>query len=223
MAVSTSACGEDVDLNDQVAQDAFITGNVKPDTECAYSPDGAQTQSGLFDIAPGGGELAGGSRTDGCNQPYALHLLVESESGELALFQEAEVTLLSMDDKRLVFHHLADAILPNPFQLTVAGRVDDETGQGIVQVNAIPPQYAEQLESFVDDEIVIAVSLDGRTMGDQPVSTQTFRLPVRLCYGCLTVCSSSIDGDALTADEVTGGECADNAGADGRVCIDPDC
>jgi len=221
------ACGEDVDLNENDAAEAngaFISGNIKPDSACGYSPDGPQTQSGVFDIAPGGSsDLIGGDETDSCNQPYALFLLVESQGDELALFQQAEVTLLSASSDRLPFE--SGESLPNPFELTVAGRVDGETGQGIVQVNAIPPQYAAQLESFIDDEseIVIEVSLEGRTISGRSIGTQAFRIPVRICYGCLTLCGSVIEENMMVPDDVIGDECGDNAGADGRVCIDPEC
>ncbi len=220
------ACGEDVDLNENDAANAggaFISGNIKPDSACAYSPDGPQTQSGLFDIASGGADgSTGGDTTGNCSQPYALFLLVESQGDELALFQQAEVTLLSAGSDRIVFAG-EETTLPNPFELTVAGRVDGETGQGIVQVNAIPPHYAAQLQSFVDHEIVIEVSLEGRTIGGRAIGTQSFRLPVRICYGCLALCGSDIERNMLVPDDVIGDECDDNAGADGRVCIDPDC
>lgn len=223
LAMLALACGEDVDLNRAVGENGFISGNVKPNSSCEYLPEGPQTQSGLFDVAAGGAsDFTGGEATDSCNQPYALYLLVESEIGELALFQQAEVTLLSASDETIAFE-FEDASLPNPFQLTVAGRVDGETGQGIVQVNAIPPQYAAQLASFVDSEIVIAVSLEGRTIAGRSISTQSFRLPVRLCDGCLILCGSQIEQNMLTEDEIIGDECGDNAGADGRTCIDADC
>ena len=220
------ACGEDVDLNENDAANAggaFISGNIKPDSACGYSPDGPQTQSGLFDIAPGGSsDLIGGDETQNCDQPYALFLLVESQGDELALFQQAEVTLLSASSDKIAFAG-EGTTLPNPLELTVAGRVDGETGQGIVQVNAIPPHYAPQLQSFIDDEIVIEVSLEGRTISGRAIGTQSFRIPVRICYGCLTLCGSAIEDQMLVPDDVIGDECGDNAGADGRVCIDTDC
>jgi hypothetical protein len=39
----------------------------------------------------------------------------------------------------------------------------------------------------------------------------------------MTLCGSVIEENMLTEDEVIRGECDDNAGADGRVCIDNDC
>ena len=129
--------------------------------------------------------------------------------------------MLSLDDEPIVFDRSGD-LLPNPFELTVAGRVDGETGQGVVQVNAIPPDYAVQLAEFVDGEIVIVVSLEGRTIDDRRIGTQSFRFPVRICDGCLTLCIGQMPPQTLIAD-VIGDACGDNAGADGRICIDPDC
>jgi hypothetical protein len=37
------------------------------------------------------------------------------------------------------------------------------------------------------------------------------------------MCGSAIEENMLTLDEVLGSECHDNAGADGRLCIDNEC
>lgn len=66
-------------------------------------------------------------------------------------------------------------------------------------------------------------ALHGETPGGQPVEAQVFRYPVELCEWCLTNCATVFVNADETREEILGDACDDDAGADGRVCFNPDC
>jgi hypothetical protein len=231
--IAVTACAKDVDLNDDVGENAggggganllrdepegaFASINIKPDSSCVYSPDGASIGSGLYDIAEGGHS---GSR--GCSQPYRANFLVESDAHESVLFQQATVTLRTIGNELLAFDGQEEDLV-NPFEVTTSGRVDGETGEGVVQVTAIPVRYAALLFDFVGSEIIVDARLEGRTPSDRTIRTQTVRFSVEICDGCLSRCSSLLTELMLHRADFAMDACDDNAGADGRICWDPEC
>ncbi|HMI94244.1 MAG TPA: hypothetical protein VK509_22890 [Polyangiales bacterium] len=215
--MTAAACGEDVDLNSDVSHGAFASINIKPDSSCVYSPDGASVASGLYDIAEG---ARSGSK--GCAQPYRVHFLIESDVDESVLFQQATVTLSASSGDMLRFDSEEDD-LPNPFEVVTSGRVDDRAGNGVVQVNAIPVRYAPYLADFVGAEVLIEAQMEGRTPSNKLIATQVVRFSVEICDGCLSLCSSGLVAGDVRREDFAMDECDDNAGADGRICWDPDC
>jgi hypothetical protein len=220
----------------------FVTFNVSPNSQCIYSPDiGGSTffPIGHYDIAPGGAsQLTGGEPTENCRSPYVAHLLVNSflrpnadatlgraEPNVLQL-DSAEVKLMSLQHQTIVFSQ-TDPPLPNPFRVTTNNSLFPASGNtpatGIAAVEAIPSDYATQLEKFIGGQILAEIQIFGTTTGDVDVAFKPFVYPIEICYGCMTMCGSVMDENMLTEDEVIRGECADNSGADGRVCIDDDC
>ncbi len=230
--IAVTACAKDVDLNDDVDENgggsgtdvrrdepegAFASINITPDSSCVYSPDGASIGAGLYDISLG---ATSGSR--GCSQPYRANFLVESDAQESVLFQQATVTLRTIDNEPLAFED-GDGELVNPFEVTTSGRVDGETGEGVVQVAAIPVRYAVLLFDFVGAEIIVDARLEGRTPSDKTIRTQTVRFSVEICDGCLSRCESLLSENLLQREDFAVDQCDDNAGADGRICWDPEC
>ena len=62
------------------------------------------------------------------------------------------------------------------------------------------------------------------TIGGVDIDFRPFTFPIQLCMGCLYRCmQADVVDEGLDPIEVYGDECPDNAGADGRLCIDPDC
>jgi hypothetical protein len=220
----------------------FVTFNVSPNSQCIYSPDiGGSTffPTGHYDIAPGGSsDFTGGEPTDNCRSPYIVHLLVNSflrpnadatlgrAEPNILQLNTAEVKLMSIQHQTIVFSQ-TNPPLPNPFQVTTNNSLFPASGNtpatGIAAVEAIPSDYASQLEMFVGGEILAEIQIFGTTTGDVDVEFKPFVYPIRICDGCMTLCGSVIEENMLTEDEVIRGECDDNAGADGRVCIDNDC
>jgi hypothetical protein len=216
---SATACGSDVELNGDVARGAFASINIKPDSSCIYTPEGASVASGLYDISEA---ARSGSRSKGCAQPYRVHFLIESDVGESVLFQRATVTLSTRGGDKLQFDEAKEP-LANPFDVITSGRVDDESGKGIVRVDAIPSAYAVFLFEFVGAEVVIEARMEGRTPSDKVIATQPVRFSVEICDGCLSRCASELIDNQLRREDFAMDECDDNAGADGRICWDPDC
>jgi hypothetical protein len=220
----------------------FVTFNVAPNAQCVYSPDVGGSiffPIGHYDIAPGGSsDLIGGDETDNCEQPYVVHLLVNSflrpnadntlgrAEPNILQLHSAEVKLMSIQRQRLLFNG-ENPPLPNPFLVTTNNSLFPASGNtpatGIAAVEVIPSDYARWLEDFIGGQILAEIQIFGTTTGDVDVEFKPFVYPIEICYGCMTLCGSVIDDAMLTEDEVLRGQCADNSGADGRVCIDPEC
>lgn len=219
----------------------FVTFNLMPSSQCVYSPDiGANNffPIGHYDIAPGGGELIGGDQTTSCENPYFVHLLVNSflrpnadtmlgrAEPNILQLHSAEVKLMTIQRQTLLFRE-PEPDLPNPFLVTTNNSLFPATGStpatGVAAIEVIPTDYAPYLEMFIGGQILAEIQIFGTTTGDVDVEFKPFVYPIEICYGCMTVCQSAIDGEDLTMEEVLHGQCDDNAGADGRACIDPDC
>jgi hypothetical protein len=219
----------------------FVTFNVAPNSQCIYSPDvGGSTffPIGHYDIAPGGESDFTGEETENCRNPYIVHLLVNSflrQNADATLgrsepnilqLHSAEVKLMSIQRQTILFTQ-TNPPLPNPFLVTTNNSLFPASGNtpatGIAAVEAIPSDYANQLRMFIGGQILAEIQIFGTTTGDVDVEFKPFVYPIEICYGCMTLCGSVIEANMLTEDEVIRGECDDNAGADGRVCIDNEC
>ena len=223
----------------------FVTFNLMPNSQCVYSPDIGTSNFfpiGLYDIAPGGGELIGQDPTTSCRGPYFVHLLVNSflrpnadamlgrAEPNILQLHSAEVKLMSIQRQSIRFTNDAgEVVFPNPFLVPTNNSLFPATGStpatGVAAIEVIPADYAPFFdnEDFVGAQILAEIQIFGTTTGDVDVEFKPFLYPIEICYGCLTLCASAIDGEELTMEEVIGGECDDNAGADGRYCIDPEC
>jgi hypothetical protein len=215
---------------------AFVTFNVPPDSSCTVSPDamgGVFLPNGLYDISPGGNGLG-----DTCESPYYVNLLVNSylrsnrdedlgrAEPNILQIHSAEVRLMDVAKRTILFDRVSPA-LPNPFLVTtnnsLAPSQGDSPSTGIASVEAIPLPYAEQLDSFTGSQILAEIQIFGTTTGDVDVDFKPFIYPIEICDGCLTTCLQDVLDVGLTIEEVVGDGCPDNAGADGRTCIDPEC
>lgn len=195
---------------------AFITANLAPNERCEFTTDDARLiPIGLFDIRDG----------EACTRPYSLALLVNScLRGESDILQlhSAEVRLTDIDEVTIFFDR-TDPPLPNPFLVTTNNSIfppeDAEPSQAIALVEAIPSAYAEQLDGFSGQQVLAEVTVFGTTVGDMDVDVRSFVYPINLCDGCLTLCASDIP-PGTSREEIYGGECPDDAAADGRICVD---
>ena len=122
--------------------------------------------------------------------------------------------------------------LPNPFLVNTNNSLSPATGTepatGIATVEVIPTDYAAQLddggERFVGAQILAEIQIFGTTTGDVDIDFKPWVYSIELCDGCLTLCQQAdIRDEMLDPEEFIGDRCNDNAGADNRVCIDPDC
>lgn len=211
----------------------FVTYNLMPDQDCVVSPDiggNLFIPIGRYDIAPGYN-----GRGNFCDQPYRLNLLVNSylrpnadptlgraEPNVLQL-KEAEVRLMDITGATLAFDR-ANPPLPNPFIVTTANSLFPTEGEtpstAVATVEVIPSAYAPYLNNFVGKQIKVEVQIFGTTTGDVNVDLKPFVYTINICDGCLTMCRALLRRD-LTEDEIYGsGVCRDNAGADGRMCVD---
>lgn len=220
---------------------AYIDFNLVPDQECVYDPTGDVSLYygvGYYDIAESGGPDGEDERF--CARPYTLSLRVNSglrsnvdqELGRaepnVLQVNRVEVTLMTLQQEVLSFPD-AEVTLPNPFRVTTTFTLDptdsDEPSRGVARVDVVPAQYASQLSQFVGDQILVEVQMFGTTLGDVDVEFQPYLYPIRICDGCMSLClENDLTKNSLTPEDVLDADsCQDNAGADGRLCIDPNC
>ncbi|MDD9939730.1 MAG: hypothetical protein OXU20_01590 [Myxococcales bacterium] len=215
---------------------AFVDISVVPDSECIYRPgtgEGALFKPiGLYDIATDGDPDV----TDRglCENPYLVWLRVNSQlrpSYDMELgrsepnvlqITRAEVRLMDQQQRTLVFD-MVDPPLPNPFlvntNLSLPPTDNEEPSVGVAAVEVIPTSYASSLSDLINDQILAEIQFFGKTLGDVEVDIAPYLYPIRICHRCLVRCAGSIDFEELEMDD----ECQDNAGYDGRLCIDESC
>jgi hypothetical protein len=210
---------------------AFVTFNIPPNTNCVFQETTELfLPIGQFDIAPGD--------ADNCNDPYVMNLLVNSylransdtmlgrAEPNILQIHSAEVHLMTVDRSTILFDRV-NPPLPNPFLVTTNNSLFPSDGnspsQGIAPVEAIPLNYASQLDGFVGQQIMAEVQIFGTTTGDIDIDFKPFLYAIEICDGCLTRCLSDLILSDIDPDDLYGDQCADNAGADGRVCIDSGC
>jgi hypothetical protein len=178
----------------------------------------------LYDIAGPTGDDSFPGMT--CRRPYVLQLRVRNLLPEDVLVSDVEVLLMSIQEQTILFSQTSPE-LPNPFVLSVTGSLppagEGEDARSVIFAEVIPVDYAEQLEMFIGSQLAIRVRLVGETLSGEPVRANVFEYRVQLCQGCLAMCRSDLEAQGSTAEELLGDACADGSGADGRVCINPDC
>ncbi len=180
--------------------------NTTLDESCRPAPlsDLGFIPTGLFDIAVGmGGQ---------CEHPYRMRPRIAADALEKPdePINQAEVQLTALDREPLTFDDL-----PNPLSVEVTAKEGS-----VVQLEAIPVAYAQQLTAAVGRQILAEITL----MRSDGARLAPFIYPIEICDGCLTVCESALDPDhASTPDSTSALGCTDSAGADGHACVDPDC
>lgn len=123
----------------------------------------------------------------------------------------------------------ADLALPNPFLVTTTFSLDptdsNEPSRGVAKVDVIPTAYAEQLQQFVGSQVLVEVQMFGTTLGDVDVEFQPYLYPIRICDGCMSLCLDDdlVKNNLAPEDVLDADACQDGAGAEGRICIDPNC
>lgn len=215
----------------------FVTFNLAPDSSCVYSGSasgGAMFYpNGLYDISSGAE-----SGSTSCEAPYRVHLLVNSylrpnadtdlgrAEPNILQLHSAEVTLKTLAGEKLGFTG-EDEALPNPFLVTTNNSLFPAMGStpssGIAAVEVIPTAYAPYLGDFIGQEILAEIQILGTTTGDVDVEFKPFSYPIEICDGCLSRCESYLTESMMKREDFAMDECDDNAGADGRICWDPDC
>lgn len=216
---------------------AYVDANIEPDTECLFAPGSTdsvvQLASGLYDIAVN----AGGNNERYCENPYVMALRLNSQlranmdmelgraEPNVLQVNEAVITLRDRQGARLVIGS-GDG-LPNPFRVNTNAAVrptdNEDPALAVVFVEAIPVPYADFLNDFVDDQILVEVQLVGRTLGDVEFDLAPFTYPVRICRGCRTRCGGQADPvNELLLEELSD-SCQDDRGFDNRLCFDPNC
>lgn len=206
---------------------AFTSAVLAPDSECVISPDNATIPIGQFDVSWGFGDSGTGGPCS--NREYVVPLLVYSclqGVDDTLQIHSVEVALRDESNAIIQFDR-SDQPLPNPFLVTSNATVFPMRGStpraGAAFVEVIPSAYADQLDGFDGMKVLADVQLFGTTLGDTDVDLASFRFPIEICVGCLTVCAASFDAD-VSLDEVYGeGVCRDDAGGDGRICVDTSC
>jgi hypothetical protein len=216
---------------------AFVTFNLKPDSNCVYSSGSSNVffPIGRYDIAQNGNGVG-----DACAHPYVVHLLVNSylrPNSDMTLgraepnilqLHSAEVRLMSIDKKTLAFGEPGSkSALPNPFLVITNNSLFPAQGNtpstGIAGLEAIPVAYAPYLTKFKGRQILADIQIFGTTTGDVDVDFKPFVYPIEICDGCNTVCQGKIEAAKKTREDVVGDHCDDNSGNDDRVCIDSGC
>lgn len=205
---------------------AIVVGSMIPDEDCEVSSDSTFLLKGVYDVNAGQGNQ--------CSNSYNMNLLVNSylikrgsptgspsplrAEPNVLRITEATVSLLQVDDSAFPFPGL-----PNPFRVTTFATVPpsefEDPGAGVALVEVIPSFYARHLAMLGQQRgtIVAAVKLFGETTGGVEVEFAEYRFPIQLCDGCLTLCREAFMASEL--EDLLDGQCADNAGADGRPCI----
>lgn len=232
------AGGRDADVNDASVTDAasvdaadanpgprtLVVGSLVPDAQCMTSTDSAFLLRGMYDVA----------ESDGCGRDYVLPLLIhnwivderpdasDTNSPATVHTMDAAVTLLDEDGSLI-----DGGSLSNPFRVmafsTIGGSRNGEPGAGVALVRAIPQQFRPVLRALggFPRTVIVQIALEASADDNVRVDPEVFRFPVELCVACLTHCKSALSPDEINT--LTNGRCVDNAGADGRVCIDQGC
>ena len=225
IVLSLAACAPD-------GSSAYVSYNIPPDGNCEVSPGSDKfLPTGSYDLK---GKTAKKGVSKPCNSPYYVNLLVNSslrmnanaglgrvEPNVLQL-HNAQVRLMDSSGSPLRF---SNGALPNPFTVTTNNSLRPSMGTspstGIAVVEVIPIAYAALLLELAGDQILAEIQIFGTTIGDEDIDFKPFIYPIQLCNGCLTMCIGDLG--TLKPADVYGKACADNAGADGRTCIDPTC
>lgn len=168
----------------------FIQGGLAPDKECHYGADNDFLPAGLLDVANAGRYFL---------NPLFRSQLVPRQNASApsadpnkVLIQEAYVELRDTEGKKLSFIRAADgAVLPNPFRVTATGFVEPQ-GAAPGSIEVIPPVYTDILRPLVLDgtllQIIVAVRVVGKTLGDVEIESDEFLWPVAMCASCLVEC-----------------------------------
>jgi hypothetical protein len=206
---------------------AFVAASVKPDQECTFNAESSvEIPVGRFDVNQGYNDQGTGNCS---GRGYRADLLVYSclqGSNDTLQLHSATVRLQDAAGQTILFDRLEPA-LPNPFLVVGNSAIfpmrDGFPSSGVLSLEVIPSAYAQQLEGFVGQDLHAQIRVHGTTVGDSDVDLNPFVFPIELCAGCLTLCAADLPTD-ITLDELYGaGVCRDNAGADGRICVDGDC
>lgn len=214
---------------------AYVSYNLPVDSACEVSPNATEFLAvGLFDIAEDG-DAEDSQPGTACRNSYYLHLLVNSSLKANAndATGRAEPNVLQVTEAEVRLFDIEEQVdipfngLPNPFRVktnnTLPPSNSGDPTTGIVAVEAIPVGYHEDLEGFVGGQILAEVQVFGTTIGDVDIDFKPFSYPIRICKNCLKKCLNDPDFFEMDADDIYGDQCADNAGADGRVCLDYTC
>lgn len=212
---------------------AYVSKNLLLDSSCKVSVDADEFLAiGEYDIA---GSTSAKSLF--CQKSYFMHLVVNSNlkanandatgraEPNVLVITEAEIRLVDIAQQVTIPFNKKSNELPNPFRVKSNITLPPTTGRdpqmGEVPIEAIPVGYASQLVGYVNKQILAEVQIFGTTLGDVDIDFATFSFPIHICQGCLTRCLSEFSGASKS--EIYGDACDDNAGADGRVCVDPEC
>jgi hypothetical protein len=194
--------------------------NLRPDHDCRYyaEPVNVFYPTGRYDIATQGN----------CDHPYMAHLLVRStwqnktSVTQLLHVDSATITLETTDKNPVQF---GDG-KPNPFLTTTSlsfESADNGEMYGVAELEVVPVGYKAGLTQFADQQIYALIELHASTSSKRAVEAMTFLYPIEICIGCLTVCTSYLDAQKLTREDLIGDHCDDESGNDERVCIDTGC
>ena len=205
---------------------AFTSAVLAPDQDCTTSPDNATIAIGRLDVSSGFRDTG----ETGCAfRDYVASFLVYSclpGVDDTLQIHSAEITLRTEDNSIIEFDR-ADAPLANPFLVTSNATLFPMRGNapraGVATVEIVPGAYADQLDGLDGEKILADVQLFGATLGGTDVELRSFVFPIEICLGCFTICGGHLDPET-SEDEIYGqGVCRDQAGADGRICIDVHC
>ena len=214
---------------------AYVSANVPLNADCTINEGEITISTGLYDV------LSRGTEKTNCIRPYRMSLVINSNlvantnaavgrvEPNALLLKYADVRLMDKSEATLSFQARNNVVPPNPYRVHTTAIIHpsmgDEPSSGWVQLDAIPPLYAEQLRSFEGDSILVELQLAGKTTGDVEVDFPPFLYPLAICEDCLSVCRSDprfvADPAALT--ELNTGKCTDNRPQDDRICVDSDC
>jgi hypothetical protein len=213
---------------------AYVSKALILDSSCDLNVDDTKY------LAVGAYDIAGSTskKSSFCQRSYYLNLVVNSQlksNAKLATgrsepnvlrINEAEISLIDLEQQGLITFDRRSDELPNPFRVKANITLEPTTGttpaMGAVPIETIPVGYADQLTDYVGKQIMAEVQIFGTTLGDVDIDFAKFSFPIHICQGCMMKCLSNIE-DGATKSEVYGDNCDDNAGADGRVCVNPDC
>ncbi|HTL36027.1 MAG TPA: hypothetical protein VL326_23010, partial [Kofleriaceae bacterium] len=186
-----------------------------------YAADNPIMAIGLYDIAPN----AGAPDSTGCAHGYRLRLKISNNEPGVLQLSGARVELMTIDHETLVFE-LDGGTQPNPFTFessqTVSPATDRKPTTAIFEVEAVRAAHAPMLTDFDKKQILAEITVLGTDADDKPIAFRPFLYPIDICDRCLTMCGSRLTPEQ-TREDFAMGQCDDNAGADGRICFDPDC
>jgi hypothetical protein len=147
------------------------------ESSCVYDPEGECLIEGALNINSGA-FYTGAVRVTSGLTPRSSDIPVQAETNNISI-TEFEIDVLRTSGDRITFTDL-----PNPFRIATSGFVP-VGGSGIASGDFLPAPYVKQISaaektSGALGQVIVQVTVRGKTSGDVEVEAAPWSWPIRL-------------------------------------------